>query len=107
MLRRLVDDPVQGGRYAAILAIVGGIDLPIIKFSVEWWRTLHQPMSFSTRGVSISEDILVPLTLMSIGCWLLFAYMVMVRTQILYLTDLLHAKKGRFLSQTHFSQTTP
>ncbi|GJL61185.1 MAG: cytochrome C biogenesis protein CcmC [Nitrospirales bacterium] len=106
MLRRLVDDRVQGGRYAAILAIVGGIDLPIIKFSVEWWRTLHQPMSFSTRGVSISEDILVPLTLMSIGCWLLFAYMVMVRTQILYLTDLLHAKKGRFLSQTHFSQTT-
>jgi heme exporter protein C len=107
MLRRLVDDPVRGGRYAAILAIVGGIDLPIIKFSVEWWRTLHQPMSFSTRGVSISEDILVPLTLMSIGCWLLFAYMVMVRTQILYLTDLLHAKKGRLLSQTHFSQTAP
>ena len=59
MLRKLVDDRERGGRYAAILAIVGGIDLPIIKFSVEWWRTLHQPMSFSTRGVAISDDILV------------------------------------------------
>ena len=45
--------------------------------------------------------------LMSIGAWLLFAYMVMVRTQILYLNDLLQAKKGRLLSQTHFSQTSP
>ena len=107
MLRRLVDDPERRGRYSAILAIVGGIDLPIIKFSVEWWRTLHQPMSFSTRGISISDDILVPLTLMSLGCWLLFAYMVMVRTQILYLTDLLQAKKGRLLSQTHFLTVDP
>ena len=62
---------------------------------------------FSTRGVAISDDMVLPLTLMSIGAWLLFAYMVMVRTQILYLTDLLHAKKGRLFSQTHFSQTSP
>ncbi|MGD9850354.1 MAG: heme ABC transporter permease CcmC [Nitrospirales bacterium] len=105
MLRRLVDDPDRQGIYAAVLAIVGGVDLPIIKFSVEWWRTLHQPMSISTRGISISDDLLVPLTFMSLGCWLLFAYMLMVRTQMLYLTELLQAKKGRLLSQTHFSQS--
>ncbi len=58
-------------------------------------------------GVAISDDILVSLTLMSIGAWLLFAYMVMVRTQILYLTDLLQAKQGRLFSQTPFSQTSP
>lgn len=104
MLRRLVDDPDREGKYAAVLAIVGGVDLPIIKFSVEWWRTLHQPMSFSTRGVSISDDLLVPLLFMSVGCWLLFAYMLMIRTQMLYLSELLYAKKGRLLSQTHFSQ---
>ena len=100
-----MDDPDKQGIYAAVLAIVGGVDLPIIKFSVEWWRTLHQPMSISTRGISISDDLLVPLMFMSLGCWLLFAYMLMVRTQMLYLTELLQAKKGRLLSQTHFSQS--
>lgn len=105
MLRTLVEDPEREGRYAAVLAIVGFIDLPIIHFSVEWWRTLHQPLSISTRGVSMSEDILLPLSIMSIGCTLLFAYMLMIRTQMLYLTNLLNAKKGRLLSQAHLSKT--
>ena len=104
MLRTLVEDPEREGRYAAVLGIIGFIDLPIIHFSVEWWRTLHQPLSISTRGVSISQDLLVPLTLMSIGFTLLFSYMLMVRTQMLYLLNLLHAKKGRLLSQVHLSK---
>ena len=99
--------PNAGGAMQPSWQLLVGSTSPIIKFSVEWWRTLHQPMSFSTRGVAISDDILLPLTLMSLGAWLLFAYMVMVRTQILYLTDLLQAKKGRLFSQTHFSQTSP
>lgn len=107
MLRTLVEDPEREGRYAAVLAIVGFLDLPIIHFSVEWWRTLHQPLSISTRGVSISQDLLVPLTLMSIGFTLLFAYMLMVRTQLLYLSNLLHAKKGRLLSHVHLSKVGP
>ena len=107
MLRTLVEDPEREGRYAAVLAIVGGIDLPIIYFSAEWWRTLHQPLSISTRGVSMSSDILLPLTIMSVGFNLLFVYMLMVRTQMLYLTNLLHAKKGRLLSQIHLSQSSP
>ena len=40
-----IEDPARGGRAAAILALVGVIILPIIKFSVEWWNTLHQPAS--------------------------------------------------------------
>ena len=106
MLRTLVEDPEQEGRYAAVLGIIGFLDLPIIHFSVEWWRTLHQPLSISTRGVSISQDLLVPLTLMSIGFTLLFTYMLMVRTQMLYLSNLLHAKKGRLLSQVHLSKVS-
>ena len=104
MLRTFIEDPDREGRYAAVLAIVGFVDLPIIHFSVEWWRTLHQPLSISTRGVSISQDLLVPLTIMSVGFTLLFVYMLMVRTQMLYLTSLLSAKKGRLLSQVHLSK---
>jgi heme exporter protein C len=101
MLRTFLEDKEKEATYAAILAIVGFIDLPIIHFSVEWWRTLHQPLSISTRGVSIATDMLIPLLLMSIGFYLLFAYMLMVRTQMLYLQHLLEAKRGRMLSKVH------
>ncbi len=42
-LVRAFDEPERGYRAGAILALVGAVDLPIIKFSVEWWNTLHQP----------------------------------------------------------------
>jgi heme exporter protein C len=103
MLRTFIDDPEREARFAAVLAIIGFVDLPIVHFSVEWWRTLHQPLSISMRGVSMTKEILLPLGVMSVGFSLLFFYMLMVRTQMLYLTDLLHAKKGRLLSQVHLS----
>lgn len=106
MLRTFVEDPDKEGRYAAVMAIVGGVDLPIIYFSAEWWRSLHQPLSISMRGVSMTGDILLPLSIMSLGLNLLFIYMLMVRTQMLYLTNLLQAKKGRLLSQVHLTQTS-
>jgi heme exporter protein C len=99
MLRTFLDDKEKEATYAAILAIIGFIDLPIVYFSVEWWRTLHQPMSVSVRGVSIAGDMLLPLLLMTIGSSLLFTYMLMVRTQMLYLKHLLEAKQGRLLSE--------
>ncbi len=104
MLRTMVEDPEREGRYAAVLAIVGGLDLPIIYFAAEWWRTLHQPLSISLRGVSMSGEILLPLSIMSIGFTLLFTYMLMIRTQMLYLINLLEAKQGRLLSQVHLSK---
>lgn len=103
MLRTFVDDPEREARFAAVLAIVGFADLPIVHFSVEWWRTLHQPLSISMRGVSMSGEILRPLIIMGIGFSAIFAYMLMVRTQMLYLRRLLIAKKGRLLSQAHLS----
>lgn len=53
----------------------------------------------------MSSEILTPLLCMSVGMSLLFSYMLMVRTQLLYLDRLLHAKKGRLLSQFHMSQS--
>ncbi|RMH09718.1 MAG: cytochrome C assembly protein [Nitrospirae bacterium] len=107
MLRTFIDHPEREARYAAVLAIVGFLDLPIIHFSVEWWRTLHQPQSISLRGVSISSGLLIPLVIMSIGMSLLFAYMLILRTQLLYLSRLLETKRGRLLSQFHFSKADP
>ncbi|MEO1017662.1 MAG: heme ABC transporter permease [Pseudomonadota bacterium] len=59
------DDPQKGGRAAAILAIVGAVNLPIIKFSVDWWNTLHQPASIMRLdGPSIHPSMLWPLLTM-------------------------------------------
>ena len=44
-LRQAVDDPGRAGRAAVILALIGAVNIPIIKFSVNWWNTLHQPAS--------------------------------------------------------------
>jgi heme exporter protein C len=72
-LWRTVDDPSRAGRAAAILTLVGAINLPIIKFSVEWWNTLHQPASVLRLGGSaIHPTILVPLLVMIAAFTLLF-----------------------------------
>lgn len=62
------DDQTKAARAAAILALVGAINLPIIKFSVEWWNTLHQPASLITlSGPKIHSSLLWPLLLMIVG----------------------------------------
>jgi len=56
-----------------VLTLVGAIDLPIIKFSVDWWNTLHQPASvFRIGGSTIDASLLVPLFVMAIAFTLLF-----------------------------------
>src|SRR5947199_5749118 len=72
-LWRAVDDPSRAARAAAILTLVGAINLPIIKFSVDWWNTLHQPASVLRLGGSaIHPSILVPLLVMVAAFTLLF-----------------------------------
>src|ERR671934_731649 len=72
-LWRTIDDPTQAARAAAVLTLVGAINLPIIKFSVDWWNTLHQPASVLRLGGStIHPAILVPLIVMVLAFTLLF-----------------------------------
>src|ERR1700752_682364 len=72
-LWRTVEDASHAARAVAILTIVGAIDLPIIKFSVDWWNTLHQRASvFRFGGSTIHPAILVPLLLMATAFTLLF-----------------------------------
>jgi heme exporter protein C len=75
-LWRSVDDPGRAGRAAAVLTLVGTINLPIIKFSVDWWNTLHQPASvFRLGGPTIHPSILTPLMVAAVAFTLLFATM--------------------------------
>lgn len=68
------------GRMAAIFGLVGTINLPIIHFSVQWWRTLHQGQSISVSGgSSIAGEMLWPLLLTTLGFTFLFAAIVLMR----------------------------
>src|SRR5438552_16533471 len=70
---RTVDDPARAARAAAALTLVGAINLPIIKFSVDWWSTLHQPASvLRLGGPAMHPSILVPLLVMGLAFLLLF-----------------------------------
>ena len=72
----------RGARPAAILALVGCINLPIVKFSVDWWNTLHQPASIlRSGGVSIDSSMLWPLFTMFIGLQSLFIVLVLIQMQ--------------------------
>jgi len=85
-LWRTVDDPTRAARVAAILTLVGSINLPIIKFSVDWWNTLHQPASvFRVGGPSIHLSLLMPLMIMTVAFVLLFVtlHLAAMRNEIL------------------------
>ena len=76
------DDPARGGRAAAILALAGIVNLPIIKFSVDWWNTLHQPASISRFArPAIDPAILTPLLVMAAAYFAYFVTMLLVRVR--------------------------
>ncbi len=85
-LWRAIEDPARAARAAAVLTLVGAVNLPVIKFSVDWWSTLHQPASvFRVGGSTIHPAILAPLLVMALAFTLLFAtlYVSAMRNEIL------------------------
>src|SRR5437016_3986141 len=85
-LWRTVEDPSRAARAAAILTLVGAVNLPIIKFSVDWWNTLHQPASvFRLGGPTIAPSMLWPLVVMAFAFTFLFVtlYLMAIRNEIL------------------------
>ena len=84
-LTRALDDPSRSARAAAIMTLVGFINIPIIKFSVDWWNTLHQPASvIRLGGPTIHPSLLLPLLVMAGGFTVLFAalHMMAMRNEI-------------------------
>jgi heme exporter protein C len=93
-LANAFDDQSRGTRAAAILAVVGVINLPIIKFSVDWWNTLHQPASvFRMGGPTIAPILLWPLFVMALGFMFFFAALLMIRMRSALLEARLRALK--------------
>jgi heme exporter protein C len=75
-LRSSIEDETLAGKLTAVLALVGIVMLPVIKFSVEWGNTLHQPASIMRMGApTIDAAILTPLLVMAVGFTLLFVAM--------------------------------
>jgi heme exporter protein C len=75
-----IEEPTRAARAARILALVGAINLPIIKFSVDWWNTLHQTASvFRTDGPTMPASMLTPLLIMGLGYTMLFVALLLVR----------------------------
>src|SRR5579872_6482443 len=74
------DDAGRGARAGGLLALVGAVNLPIIKFSVDWWNTLHQPASvLRLGGPSIDISLLLPLLVMAMAFGLLFGWLLLLR----------------------------
>jgi heme exporter protein C len=78
------DDSDRGGRAGAVLALVGVVNLPIIKFSVDWWNTLHQPASvLRMGGPKIAGEMMTPLMMMAGAYFALFGVLMILRIRSL------------------------
>jgi heme exporter protein C len=78
-LWRAFDEPLQAAKAVAILTLVGFINIPIVKFSVDWWSTLHQPASvFRFGGPTMHAAYLSPLLFCALGFSLLFGALLMI-----------------------------
>jgi len=74
------DDPDRGLRAGNLLLLVGIVNVPVIKFSVDWWNTLHQPASVSRMGSpTMVADMLIPLLVMAVGFTLYYGVLVLMR----------------------------
>ncbi|QRM53539.1 heme ABC transporter permease [Sinorhizobium sp. BG8] len=85
-LNRAMDDPTRAAKVSAILILVGFVNIPIIKFSVEWWNTLHQPASvIRLDGPTIDPEFLWPLLMMAVAFTLIFftLHVLAMRNEIL------------------------
>jgi heme exporter protein C len=104
-LRSAVEDPEQSARASAILVLVGVVNIPIIKYSVEIWETLHQSSTFKlTEKPAMVMEMWLPLLIMVLGTYLYFAFVVLSRinNEILY-----RERKTRWVQQIVDDEVRP
>ena len=96
-----VDDKTRAARYARILALVGFINVPIIKFSVDWWNSLHQPASLlRPDGPKIDASMLWPLIIMIVAYTIFFMWYVMTGVE----REVIMARLSRRARETRISR---
>ena len=99
-LRAAMEDPARAARPVAVLTLVGAVNLPIIKFSVDWWSTLHQPASvMRLDGPAIHPSILWPLIVMALAHTVLFAALHLAATRNVVLARRLRGLHRRRAAQ--------
>lgn len=82
-VRRLPDSPIRRGRWSAVVGIVGFVDVPIVHFSVVWWRSLHQPATVLRPGApTIAGSMLAALLLGVLAFSVLYAYLMTLRLRV-------------------------
>lgn len=91
------DSREQGGvsRVTAIYGLVGAVNIPIIKYSVVWWNSLHQAPSITLRGSAIDSSMLWPLGLTVLGFSLWFGAVVLIRMRAILATNKVEARMRR------------
>lgn len=96
------EDQARGARLIAVVTLVGAINIPIIKFSVDWWNTLHQPASvFRADGPTMPGEILTPLFTMMFAFTFLFALL-----QVLRMRTEIERRRAEGLERRHVAQNT-
>jgi len=89
-LRSALDDIDMASKASAILVLVGVVNIPIIKYSVDWWNTLHQPATFTlTEKPAMPPEMWVPLLIMVVGMYLFFGGLVLMRIR----NEILHRER--------------
>ena len=84
LVRTMIDDPERGARYAAVLGIVAALDVPLVHFSVYWWRTLHQPPSIVKPGPATMPGVILSALLVNfVAFTILYLYFVTKRVSLL------------------------
>ncbi len=84
-LHASIDEPRRADRAAALLAIVGSVNVPIIYFSVKWWNTLHQGATIKFSGTSMQITMQHTLLTMTLACWLYAIAVVLARVRSIIL----------------------
>ena len=84
-LHASIDEPRRADRAAALLAIVGSVNVPIIYFSVKWWNTLHQGATIKFTGTSMQIAMQQAMFTMLLACWLYSIAMVLARVRSIIL----------------------
>jgi heme exporter protein C len=84
-LHASIDDPRRADRAAALLAIVGSVNVPIIYFSVKWWNTLHQGSTIKFTGTSMHVAMQQAMWAMIVACWLYAIAVVLTRVRSIIL----------------------
>ena len=95
-LHAAIDDPRRADRSAALLALVGAVNVPIIYFSVQWWNTLHQGASISfSKGATMATPMLLGMLVMTLAFWAYAIAIALTRLRVVILEREQHAQWAR------------